>query len=91
MLTQCKTNSKNKHESCDAIEDWYNAHGNITRECGLGNTGFFYDAHRQMAWYVHNRLPVSSALGEILTFYSIIRGFETYQDKSFCDNVRWAK
>ncbi|KAK7707213.1 hypothetical protein SLS63_013808 [Diaporthe eres] len=58
----------NKHEPCNAIEDWYSALGNVTRECGIGNTGFFYDAHRQIAW-----------------------GFETYQDKSFCDNVRWAK
>ncbi|KAG6363838.1 hypothetical protein INS49_008941 [Diaporthe citri] len=57
---------KNKHEPCDAVEDWYNALGNITRECGLGKTGYFYDADRQIAW-----------------------GFQTYQDKQFCDNVGW--
>lgn len=64
-------NSKNKHEPCNAIEDWYSALGNVTRECGIGNTGFFYDAHRQIAWYVRNYLLVWSALKEILTFVQL--------------------
>lgn len=34
-------------------------------------------------------VPVSSVLEEILTFCSILRGFQTYQDKKFCDNVAW--
>lgn len=62
MLTQYKKNSKNRHEPCDSIDDWYNALSNITRECGLGNTGFFYDSDRQIAWYVHNLPLVSSVL-----------------------------
>lgn len=53
MLTCCQNkNSKNKYEPCGAVEDWYNAVGNITRDCGEGWTGWFYDTHRQMAWYV---------------------------------------
>lgn len=37
--------------------DWYDAWGNITAQCGIGNTGYFYDIHRQMAWYVPQTCP----------------------------------
>lgn len=76
---------------CDAIEDWYNAQGNISRECGVGKTGYFYDADRQIAWYVIYGPLALSTLREKkkLTFFLTLRGFETYQDKTFCDNVNW--
>ncbi|KAH8774611.1 hypothetical protein F5883DRAFT_519283 [Diaporthe sp. PMI_573] len=42
--------SKNKHQSCNDVDDWYNALGNVTQDCGVGWTGYFHDAQREMAW-----------------------------------------
>jgi len=51
-----KHHSKNKHQSCNDVDDWYNALGNVTQDCGTGWTGYFHDAQREMAWYVHHFL-----------------------------------
>lgn len=47
-------NSKNKRVTCDNIQDWYNAIKQVFKQCGVGWTGYLYDANRQMAWYVYS-------------------------------------